>query len=101
MGSSVLLRGESDKERKIWVEKVLLLSRCFCGPDKEGNVMAIVKIVRCLPFPNAVDDSLKCVSLRWAAPECGKNDLQWIGWRERLVGMLRGNGLEELVFRVL
>lgn len=74
MKSFVLIRGESDKEKKLLVAKVLSLLRCVVGGGKKSDKRAFVQFMECIPSLDSVGDAMEGVGLRWAATGGGENE---------------------------
>lgn len=68
----MLIRGESDEEKEIWVGTVLLLLRCAEGGDREREEVKFILFVEYTLLPAAVGDPLECVRMELATAQCGE-----------------------------
>lgn len=64
LNSFVAVGGDSDEGEEIWVARVLLLCRCSVKRDMEGLDLAFAQWLQCVPFLDAVYETIKCVCLR-------------------------------------
>lgn len=55
---------ESRKKGEMWAEKVLRLFRCLMKEDSEGDELAFVRCMECVPSLENVEEALKCVHLQ-------------------------------------
>lgn len=74
LNSFVIIRGEGDEKKELWVAKALPSCRCSVNRDAQGVKLALVQYMECLPPLKAVDETLDCVWLRWATTDGGKDE---------------------------
>lgn len=66
MKSFVLIRRESNGERKVWAGKTILLFQCLMKEKIEGQELAILPYIEFVPSLDEVDKALGCVCLQYA-----------------------------------
>lgn len=60
------IRGQSDGEEKAWARKVLLLFCSLMKGENEGEKLAFMPYMECLPPSDEVDKSLRFACLQLA-----------------------------------
>lgn len=70
MINSFVLRGwERDGTEELRARKMLVpLLRCLRKEESDGNELALVRYIECVPTLDEVDGASKFVSLQWATP---------------------------------
>lgn len=66
LNGSLMKRNRRDDAKKIWVAKILSLYRCFVNGNAEGAELSFVHCTECVPSLDTVEETSRCVRLRWA-----------------------------------